>query len=83
MLEKTEATLRESGVDGKVEALAADAGYFRDDLDIESMEKEGPELLICTKKSHKWRSAWIGTGGGWTHFFQAEKKTRPFFLLFF
>ena len=55
MLQKTESTLRESGIKGKVKAIAADAGYFRDDLDVEGIEKEGPELLVCTKKSHKLR----------------------------
>lgn len=55
MLEQTESTLQEAGVDGEVEALAADAGYFRDDLDIKEIEKQGPELLVCTQKSHKLR----------------------------
>ncbi|MCG8470711.1 MAG: transposase [Desulfobacterales bacterium] len=55
MLQMTQSTLSESGVDGKIKTLAADAGYFRDDLDIEGIEKKGPELLICTKKSHKLR----------------------------
>ena len=55
MLEQTSATLREAGVEENIEALAADAGYFREDLAIKDIEKEGPELLICTKKSHKHR----------------------------
>ncbi|MCP4364737.1 MAG: transposase, partial [Planctomycetes bacterium] len=48
MLEQTTSTLRDSGVDGNVEALAADAGYFREDLAIGEIEKDGPLLLICT-----------------------------------
>ena len=55
MLENTESTLRESGIKEKVKALAADAGYFREDLDIKTIEEKGPELLLCTKKSHKLR----------------------------
>ncbi len=55
MLAKTAASLRESGIDAAPGALAADAGYFRDDLDIGALEKEGPELLICTQKNHKLR----------------------------
>ncbi|MCP4343114.1 MAG: transposase [Desulfobulbaceae bacterium] len=55
MLEQTTSTLRDSGVDENVEALAADAGYFREDLAIGDIEKDGPVLLVCTKKSHKLR----------------------------
>ncbi len=55
MLEQTDATLRESGVEENVKALVADAGYFREDLAIKDIEKDGPELLVCTKKSHKLR----------------------------
>lgn len=55
MLEQTTATLRESGVEENVKALVADAGYFREDLAIKDIEKDGPELLVCTKKSHKLR----------------------------
>lgn len=55
MLEQTNATLRESGVEENVKALVADAGYFREDLAIKDIEKDGPELLVCTKKSHKLR----------------------------
>ena len=55
MLKQTTATLRESGIEENVDALAADAGYFREDLSIKNIEKEGPELLVCTKKSHKLR----------------------------
>ena len=55
MLKQTEATLKASGVDIKVKAIAADAGYFREDIDVKAIEKDGPELLICTQKSHKLR----------------------------
>ncbi len=55
MLDQTTATLRESGVEGNVKALAADAGYFREDLAIKDIEKDGPALLVCTQKSHKLR----------------------------
>lgn len=55
MLEQTAATLRESGVEENIKALAADAGYFREDLAIKEIEKDGPELLVCTKKSHRLR----------------------------
>ncbi len=55
MLEKTAETILESGIGGQVDTLAADAGYFRDDLDLKAIEDQGPDLLICTKKSHKLR----------------------------
>ena len=55
MLQQTRSCLRESGLDPAVETVAADAGYFRDDLNIEALEKDGPQLLICTQKSHKLR----------------------------
>ena len=55
MLEQTTTTLRESGVEKTVDVLAADAGYFREDLIVKEIEKDGPELLICTKKSYKLR----------------------------
>jgi transposase len=55
MLKQTESTLRETEIDEKVKALVADAGYFREDLDIKTIEEEGPELFVCTKKSHKLR----------------------------
>jgi transposase len=55
MLKQAEATIQETGIDGKIKVLAADTGYFRDDLDIKAIEEQGPELLVCTKKSHKLR----------------------------
>lgn len=55
MIEQTTSTLNETGIEGDVGTLAADAGYFREDLDIKGIEEQGLGLLICTKKSHKHR----------------------------
>ncbi len=55
MLDQMTATLQEVGVEKNIKVLAADAGYFRENPAIRNIEKEGPELLICTKKNHTFR----------------------------
>ncbi len=55
MLKDLTSAISKAALSGDVESLAADAGYFREDLDIKGLENEGPELLVCTKKSHKLR----------------------------
>lgn len=48
MLEEVEERLLEAGVEESVKALAADAGYWRDNLDVPEIEKEGTKLFIAT-----------------------------------
>jgi transposase len=57
MIEETQRTLDEAGIDRPVGAMAADAGYWRDDLDVPGIEQEGPILVIATKKDWKQRKA--------------------------
>jgi hypothetical protein len=57
MVEETRRTVEEAGIEKPIGALGADAGYWRDDLDVAAIEKEGPELVIATKKAHKQRKA--------------------------
>ncbi len=57
MIEETRRTIEEAGIEKPIGALGADAGYWRDDLDVVAIEKEGPELVIATKKDHKQRKA--------------------------
>ena len=55
MLEKTSANLHNVGIKSNIETLSADAGFFRENLDIKNIEKNGPKLLLCTKNSYKLR----------------------------
>jgi hypothetical protein len=57
MIEETKKTIDEAGIDKPLGALGADAGYWRDDLDVPGIEEEGPELTIATKKDWKQRKA--------------------------
>ncbi len=55
MLEKTSANLHEVGIKKDADTLSADTGFFRENLDIKNIEKNGPKLLLCTKNSYKFR----------------------------
>ena len=55
MLQATKETLEEAGINESPGLLGADAGYFRDDLDLVGIEQNGPELLIATQKDWKQR----------------------------
>jgi transposase len=57
MIEETKRTIEEAAIQESMGALAADTGYWRDDLDVPAIEEEGPELVIATKKDHKQRKA--------------------------
>ena len=57
MIEETKRTIDEAGIDKPIGSMAADTGYWRDDLDVGAMEEEGPELVIATQKDHKQRKA--------------------------
>ena len=48
MLSALEATLDAAGIEDRPQALAADAGYWHDQLDIAKLEQAGPELFIAT-----------------------------------
>ena len=48
MLAALEATLEAAGIEDRPQALAADAGYWHNQLDVTELEQEGPELFIAT-----------------------------------
>ena len=56
MLEQTEANLAAAGVEGEVETVLADAGYWSE-TNIQQADPEGPELFIATTKDWKQRKA--------------------------
>lgn len=48
MLTALEATLDAAGIEERPRTLAADAGYWHDQLDVAKLERSGPELFIAT-----------------------------------
>lgn len=48
MLAALEATLEAAGIEDRPQTLAADAGYWHNQLDVTELEQEGPELFIAT-----------------------------------
>jgi transposase len=48
MLQEVKERLEETGIEQIPDALAADAGYWREDLDIQTIEAQGTELFIAT-----------------------------------
>ena len=48
MLAALAATLEAAGIEDRPQTLAADAGYWHDQLEVTKLEKEGPELFIAT-----------------------------------
>lgn len=56
MLEQTEVNLAAAGVEGEVETVLADAGYWSE-TNIQEADPEGPELFIATTKDWKQRKA--------------------------
>ena len=48
MLSVVQSSLEKAGIEERPEQLAADAGYWRNDVDVVGLEQEGPELLIAT-----------------------------------
>ncbi len=55
VLAETMANLRDVGIAETPKALAADAGYWKESLPVETIEENGPELFIATKKDWKQR----------------------------
>ncbi len=55
MLKQTITNLQKLGNEKNLKTLSADAGFFRENLDIKNIEKNGPKLLLCTKNSYKLR----------------------------
>lgn len=53
MMEAMVESLAEAGVVDSPAALAADAGYWYEDLPVDDLEKDGPELFIATANRHK------------------------------
>ena len=48
MLSVVQSSLEKAGIEERPEQLAADAGYWRNDVDVPGLEQEGLELLIAT-----------------------------------
>ena len=57
MLTAVTESLEDAGIEQTPKALAADAGYWHDGLDIQRIENEGPELFIATANRHKERKS--------------------------
>jgi transposase len=55
MIEETRASLEEAQIEKKIGAWVADAGYWRDDLPVKSIEAEGPKLFIAVQKDCRQR----------------------------
>jgi transposase len=55
MIQETKESLDGAGIAENIDTCAADTGYWRDDLPIESIEADGPELLIAVQKDWKQR----------------------------
>lgn len=56
MIDETRKTISEAGIDESINTCAADTGYWRDDLPLETLEGEGLKLLIAVQKDCKQRS---------------------------
>jgi len=57
MLKETDQNLEALGYIEKAGSLVADAGYFREDLDIAGLEQSGTQLFLATQKDWKERQA--------------------------
>jgi transposase len=57
MIEETRRTINAAGIGTPPGSMAADAGYWRDDLNVQAIEEKGPLLVIATKKDWKQRKA--------------------------
>jgi hypothetical protein len=55
MLEETRQSLEQAGVAETMGSLAADAGYWAREMDVERIEQNGPVLYVATKKDWKMR----------------------------
>jgi transposase len=55
MIHETRQSLDGAGIDKGIDTCTADTGYWRDDLPVESIEANGPELLIAVQKDSKQR----------------------------
>ena len=55
MIQETKESLEEAGINNSIDTCTADTGYWRDDLPVQSMEAEGPTLLIAVQRDSKQR----------------------------
>ena len=56
MIQETKTTISEAGIDDPIKTCTADAGYWRDDLEVEAIEREGATPHIAVQKDCKQRS---------------------------
>jgi transposase len=57
MIEETQQSIEQAGISEPIGSMGADAGYWRDDLDVGGIEEDGPALFIATQKDWKQRKA--------------------------
>ncbi len=55
MIHETKESLDGAGIEKGIDTCTADTGYWRDDLPVESIQAEGPKLLIAVQKDSKQR----------------------------
>ena len=75
MMQQPKASIEEAGVTKNIESCTADNGYWRDDLPIESIEANGPELFIAVQKDSKQREQ-CATDGHSSERIPAEESPR-------
>jgi hypothetical protein len=56
MIRAANQSISEAGIQEKINTCTADTGYWRDDLPVEAIEDNGPELLIAVQKDRKQRT---------------------------
>ena len=55
MLDQVSENLESAGIEQSPNTISADAGYWREGLDIQEIEREGPEVIISPRKDWKQR----------------------------
>ena len=55
MIHETQESLDGAGIEKSIDTCTADTGYWRDDLPIESIEADGPQLFVAVQKDSKQR----------------------------
>ena len=55
MIRETKESLVEAGIDKPIKTCTADTGYWKDDLPLQDIERDGLKLLIAVKKDRKQR----------------------------
>ncbi len=59
MILETKENLEGAGIEKGIDTCTADTGYWRDDLPVETIEPDGPTLLIAVQKDRKQREQFL------------------------